>query len=441
MARAQGISRLRIAGLERQGLTPRTDPTRSNAANLARQSRITNMLPRLLRTRIEQLLGQFPAVGLLGPRQVGKTTLARAVVKQRQGIYLDLEDPADLAKLADPRGYLGTRRDRLTVIDEVQRFPGLFQVLRGLIDERIQSGEMAGHFLLLGSASVDLLRQSSESLAGRIAYLELDPFDLREVDPAEVLRLWTRGGFPHSFLADTDEASLTWRESFIRTYLERDIPQLGPRIPAETLRRFWTMLAHVQGGVFNAAQLARALAVDGKTVARYLDLLVDRLLVRRLPPYAANLGKRLVKSPKTYLRDSGIVHALLRLDRLEDLLGHPVAGASWEGFVIENLLRAAPERTQASFYRTATGVEVDLVLGLPRGHVWAVEVRRGLAPTVDRGLRIALEDLRPDRAFLFYSGDERYPKGEGIEAVGVRDLATELSALSAGVSPLVSSSG
>ncbi len=387
------------------------------------------MIPRQIETRLTQRLGQFPAVALLGPRQVGKTTLARACQAAKSALYLDLENPADLEKLADARGYLSTQSGRLTIIDEVQRAPGLFQTLRGLIDERIQAGEAAGHFLLLGSASIDLLRQASESLAGRIATLELTPFTPLEIDPAQQSRLWVRGGFPRSWLADAEENSVIWRENFIRTYLERDIPQLGPRIPAETLRRFWTMLAHAQGRLHNAAELARALAVDGKTVARYLDLMVNLLLVRRLPPYFANVRKRLVKSPKVYVRDSGLVHTLLRLDDLDDLLGHPVAGASWEGFVIENLLRAAPERTQASFYRTATGVEVDLVLELPGNRLWVMEVKRGLAPKIEPGLLRALEDLQPERAFLVYSGDERYPKGNGVEAIGVREMAQELAAL------------
>jgi predicted AAA+ superfamily ATPase len=394
---------------------------------------LQGVITRQLATAIEQRLRQFPAVALLGPRQVGKTTLARATLAEGQVVYLDLENPADLEKLADPRAYLGAQAGRLTIIDEVQRVPGLFQVLRGLIDERVRAGELAGHFLLLGSASIELLRQSSESLAGRIAYLELGPFDVREVAdtnrPASLTRLWCRGGFPLSFLACSERDSVTWRESFIRTYLERDIPQLGPRIPAETLRRFWTMLAHNQGALLNAADLARALAVDGKTIARYLDLLVDLLLVRRLPPYATNLGKRLVKSPKVYVRDSGLVHTLLRLDDLDAVLGHPVAGASWEGFVIETLLRAAPERTQASFYRTATGVELDLLLELPGNRRWGIEIKRGLAPKVEPGLRTALADLRPERAFLAYGGEERYPKGEGIEAIGVVELAEELAAL------------
>ena len=393
------------------------------------------MITRLLFLAIDQRLRQFPAVALLGPRQVGKTTLARATLDERQGVYLDLENPADLEKLADARGYLGAQAGRLTVIDEVQRAPGIFQVLRGLIDERVRAGEPVGHFLLLGSASIELLRQSSESLAGRIAYMELGPFDVREVAdarrPASLNRLWCSGGFPLSFLAGSERDSVTWRESFIRTYLERDIPQLGPRIPAETLRRFWTMLAHNQGALLNAADLARSLAVDGKTVARYLDLLVDLLLVRRLPPYAANLGKRLVKSPKVYVRDSGLVHTLLRLDDLEAVLGHPVAGASWEGFVIETLLRAAPDRTQASFYRTATGVELDLLLELPGNRRWGIEIKRGLAPKVEPGLRTALADLRPERAFVVYGGEERYPKGEGIEAISVVELAAELAALAA----------
>jgi len=385
------------------------------------------MILRSVQAALEDRLRHFPAVALLGPRQVGKTTLARVIVEATDSLYLDLENPSDLEKLADARGYLGAQRGRLIVLDEVQRAPGLFQELRGLIDERIHDGEAAGHFLLLGSASIDLLRQSSESLAGRIAYLELSPLDVREVGREQQTRLWIRGGFPRSFLAESDSDSAVWRENFIRTYLERDIPLLGPRIPAETLRRFWTMLAHGQGSLLNAANLARALAVEGKTVAKYLDLMVDLLLVRRLPPLHPNVGKRLVRSPKTYVRDSGIVHTLLRLDDEDSVLGHPVAGMSWEGFVIETLIRAAPDRAQASFYRTATGVEVDLILELPGNRLWAIEIKRGLAPKVEKGLRVALADLKPDKAFLVSSGDERYSKGEGIEAIGLSALAEMLS--------------
>ena len=388
----------------------------------------------MLRVRLEDHLRLFPAVALLGPRQVGKTTLARAIAEDvggrpsgKTGLYLDLENPNDREKLADARGYLDSRPGRLVILDEIHRFPHLFEVLRGVIDARIHGGEPAGQFLLLGSASMELMRQSGESLAGRVGYLELAPFDVREVEGSEQTRLWIRGGFPRAFLAPTDARSVTWRENFIRTYLERDIPALGPRIPAGTLRRFWTMLAHGQGGLWNAAGLARSLGVDGKTVARYLDLLVDLLLARRLPPYVADVRKRLAKSPRIYLRDSGIVHTLLQLDDAEAVLGHPVAGASWEGFVIETLLRAAPERAQASFYRTATGVEMDLVLELPGRGVWAIEIKRGHAPAVSRGTRVAVEDIRPNRAFVVHGGEDRYPKGGGIEAIGLGALAAELA--------------
>ena len=392
-------------------------------------------LERKLATALDARLRQFPAVALLGPRQVGKTTLARHVAETsagrlgKPGLYLDLESPADQEKLADAPAYLGAHREQLVVLDEIQRVPQLFPTLRGIIDERIRAGERAGQFLLLGSASMALLQQSGESLAGRIAYLELAPLDVRELQAGNHARLWLRGGFPRSFLADDDAASALWRENFIRTYLERDIPALGPRIPAQTLRRFWTMLAHAQGGVWNAATFAKSLAVDGKTIARYLDLMAALLLVRRLPPFFANVRKRLVKSPKVYVRDSGLVHRLLRLDDHETLLGHPVAGTSWEGFVLETLLGAAPELAQSSFYRTATGVEIDLVLELPGSKRWAIEIKRGLAPAVEKGLRMAIEDVQPDRTFLVYGGNERYPKESGIEAIGLRELADELAQL------------
>ena len=394
-------------------------------------------IARLLRPTLEEHLALFPTVALLGPRQVGKTTLARTIADAsvaagpdapKPGLYLDLENPAHLDRLTDARGYLGPVRDRLVVLDEIHRVPELFQVLRGIIDDRVRNGEPAGHFLILGSASMDLMRQTGESLAGRIGYLALDPLDIREASPDDATRLWIRGGFPRSFLASSDAASSLWRQNFIRTYLERDIPLLGPRIPAETLRRFWTMLAHSQGGLWNASVLARSLGVDGKTVARYLDLLVDLLLVRRLQPFHANVRKRLVKSPKVYIRDSGIVHTLLGLDTWDDVLGHPVAGNSWEGFVLETLVRAAPDRAQASFYRTATGVEVDLVLELPGGPVWAIEIKRGLAAAPKRQLRVALDDIEPDRAFVVYGGDERYPLPGGVEAIGLGEMVEELVA-------------
>jgi len=385
------------------------------------------MVPRQKSQVVCARLAQFPAVALLGPRQVGKTTLAELIAEKRASVYLDLESVADREKLSDAGLYLSGHEDKLVILDEVHRAPELFQTLRGLIDRGRRRGIRAGRFLLLGSASIDLLRQSGESLAGRIAYVELGSFNVLEVDGDTRERLWIRGGFPDSFLAESDEASTVWRENFVRTYLERDIPQLGPRVPAETLRRFWTMLAHVQGGTLNAARLARSLAVDGKTVARYLDLLVDLLLVRRLSPFHANVGKRLVKSPKVYVRDSGIVHTLLGLDDREALLGHPVAGGSWEGFVLENLLGAAPERVKAHFYRTAASAEIDLVLEMPRGALWTVEIKRGHAPKLDKGFHHAREDLDPERSFVVYSGDDRYPKGDGIEVIGLGELATILA--------------
>ena len=328
------------------------------------------MIYRLAEARISDLLTRFPAVAVLGPRQVGKTTLARRIVEElgAAAVYLDLELPSHRAKLSDPELYFSSQEDRLVVLDEIQRVPGLFEVLRGVIDERRRQGRRHRQFLLLGSASIDLLQQSSETLAGRIAYSELTPLLAEEVATkkrGDRDRLWLRGGFPDSFLAADEAASVEWREEFIGTYLERDIPLLGPRIPAETLRRFWTMLAHEQGTLLNAASVAGAIGVSGQTVGRYLDLMVDLLLVRRLPPWSKNAGKRLVRSPKVYVRDSGLVHALLGLRDLDAVLGHPVTGGSWEGFVIENLLAAAPSGTSACFYRTAVGAEIDLVLDLP----------------------------------------------------------------------------
>ena len=386
------------------------------------------MIPRQKLQIVRERLDQFPAVAVLGPRQAGKTTLAKLISQERAGLYLDLEDASDREKLTDATHYLSEHEEDLVIIDEVQRAPELFQTLRVLIDKGRLQGLRTGRFLLLGSASIDLMRQSGESLAGRIAYVELGPFNVLEVADDASERLWVRGGFPDSFLAGSDEASTVWREAFVRTYLERDIPQLGPRVPAETLRRFWIMLAHLQGSTLNASPIARSLAVNGKTVARYLDLLVDLLLVRRLPPLHANVSKRLVKSPKIYVRDSGIVHTLLGLDDRDAVLSHPVAGGSWEGFVLENLLDVAPGRVQPSFYRTVAGAEIDLVLQMPGGALWAVEIKRGLLPRLDRGFHHAREDLEPDRSFVVYPGIERYPKGDGIEVIGLGELASLLVA-------------
>jgi predicted AAA+ superfamily ATPase len=386
------------------------------------------MISRRIEAIVRDRLSHVPAVALLGPRQVGKTTLAHAIAHGRTSVYLDLESRLDRERLTDAAFYLSGHEDDLVVLDEVQRAPELFATLRGLIDQGRRRGKKSGRFLLLGSASADLLQQS-ETLAGRIAYIELAALNVLEVRADKRRRLWVRGGFPESFLADAESHSLTWRQDFIRTYLERDIPQLGPRIPATTLHRFWTMLAHVQGGLFNAAQLARGLAVEGKTVARYLDLLVDLMLVRRLQPFQSNMGKRLVKSPKVYVRDSGIVHALLNIGDHEALAGHPVLGSSWEGFVIENLIAAAPRQTVPLFYRTGAGAEVDLLLEIPKKGLWAIEIKYGLSARPRKGFFIACDDLKPARRFVVNSGTERYPVNADTEAIGLREMAETLSAL------------
>ncbi|PKQ05664.1 MAG: ATPase [Alphaproteobacteria bacterium HGW-Alphaproteobacteria-10] len=387
------------------------------------------MINRRIARRLSSLLDESPAIALIGPRQVGKTTLALAIAEARPSLYLDLESETDRAKLAEPELYLMRHEDKLVILDEVHRAPGLFQILRGVIDQGRRSGRGVGRFLLLGSASMDLLQQSGETLAGRIAYLEMQPLDALEVAGEAVDRLWLRGGFPDSFLAASDRVSLRWRRDFIRTYLERDVPMFGPRIAAETLRRFWTMLAHRQASLLNAAELGRALGVDSKTVAAYLDLLVDLLLVRRLPPWHANIGKRLVKSPKVSVRDSGLVHALLGIEDSEALLGHPVAGASWEGFVIETLIAASPEGTQAHFFRTAAGAEIDLLLDLPGGRLWAVEIKRSAAPKIERGFHIACDDLGPERRIVVHAGAEAFPMPHGVEAMPLRAVAESLAAV------------
>ncbi|MDP6644909.1 MAG: ATP-binding protein [Rhodospirillales bacterium] len=366
---------------------------------------------------------------MIGPRQVGKTTLAHEIAEGSDAIYLDLEARADRDRLADPILYLKEYEDRLVILDEIHRVPELFQELRGLIDEGRRRGKRTGRFLILGSASLDLLRQSGESLAGRIEYVELNPLDVLEAAPdAEAMKnLWVRGGFPDSFLAGSDADSLTFRQSFIRTYLERDVPQFGRRIPAETLERLWTMLAHSLGTVLNASKLAAGLSISAPTVTSYIDLLVDLLLVRRLRSFHANVKKRLVKSPKVYVRDSGLVHALLGIEDHNALAGHPVVGMSWEGFVIENLLAVAPPRTLASYYRTLAGAEIDLLLELPgkRG-LWAIEIKRGLTASPSKGFHNARADLNPKRSFVVYSGEEHYSITKDIEAIGFREMANLL---------------
>jgi predicted AAA+ superfamily ATPase len=393
-------------------------------------STIARMVYRNLAPQLQYLLSHSPAVVLLGPRQVGKTTLALYIGELQPSIYLDLEDAGDRAKLGYPADYLASHANKLVILDEVHRLPELFQSLRGIIDQGRRRGRGNGRFLLLGSASLDLMRQSGESLAGRVSYLELGPLQPSEIDSKEIETLWVRGGFPLSFLADTEDLSLQWRRNFIRSYLERDISQFAPRIAAETLRRFWTMLAHNQSQILNAANLARGLGVDGKTVASYLDLLVDLLLVRRRPAWHGNAGKRLVKAPKVYIRDSGITHALLGIKDKEELLGHPVVGQTWESFVIESLIEAAPDGTEAHYYRTSHGAELDLVLTLPGGKLWAIEVQRSPAPTLGKGFHSACADLNPDKRFVVYPGYDRFAIDPNTTAIGVGAL-TQLLATAA----------
>lgn len=384
------------------------------------------MIRRTLAAQLHQRLSEVPAVVLTGPRQVGKTTLALAEGEAHDALYLDLESERDRAKLAEPELYLADHLGRLVILDEVHRTPGLFPVLRGMIDRARRKGSRHGLYLLLGSASIDLLKQSGETLAGRVSYLELSPLGVLEVPDTPRDRLWVRGGFPESFLAETDGRSLRWREDFIRSYLERDIPLFGPRIAVETLRRLWTMLAHHQGGMLNVAQLARNVGVDARTAAGYVDLLVDLLLIRRLPSWQANVGKRLVKAPKVYVRDSGLVHALLGIENKEGLLAHPVVGTSWEGFVIENLLNSAPHGVTGYFYRTSGGAEIDLLLVWPNGGLWAVEIKRSLAPRPGRGFQAACADLGPERRFVVYPGEEPFHLNRETMAMPLEPLTRML---------------
>jgi uncharacterized protein len=379
------------------------------------------MLQRRVTAKLRQSLSEFPVTALLGPRQVGKTTLARLVASGMppdKAVYLDLELPSDLAKLAEPELYLQGHHNRLVVIDEVQRAPELFPLLRALVDQ----DRRPGRFLLLGSASPELSRFGAESLTGRIIFHELAPFTLDETGNGEISRLWIRGGYPLSVLAASEEESLRWREALIATYLERDIPQLGIRVPATMLRRFWTMAAHHHGNLWNASAIANALGVSSPAASRYLDILCDTFIVRQLAPFSANLKKRLVKSPKIYVRDSGLLHALLGIHNHEQLQGHPVVGASWEGMVIEQILAILPAGFEPFFYRTSAGAEVDLLLVPRSGLPIAVEIKHTLSPKVSKGLRCVMEDLKCDRGFIVYPGNESYNMTPRITALPVTKL-------------------
>ena len=383
------------------------------------------MIQRRVKQWVVEALDRQAAVALIGPRQVGKTTLACGICEEQDALYLDLEDRDDREKLSTPRLFLEQYEDRLVVLDEVHRAPELFQTLRGIIDRGRHKGKRTGRFLVLGSAAIDLLRQSGETLAGRIEYVDMHPLDITEVGTADnaVNRLWIRGGFPDSYLAKSNEHSFNLRKNFIRTYLERDVFQFGLRIPATTLESLWMMLSHGQGSLLNCSNLASSLSLSAPTVAKYIDLLVELLLVRKLRPYHANVGKRLVKSPKVYVRDSGLLHALLGIGDFNGLCGHPVVGGSWEGFVIENLLSDLPPRTRSSFYRTSGGAEIDLVLEFPaKPETWAIEIKRALSAKPGKGFYQACEDIHPHKGYVVYAGEERYPISEGIDAISLSEM-------------------
>ena len=378
------------------------------------------MIKRAIYHKVVNSLKQFPVVGILGSRQVGKTTLAKEIKKEYSGaIYLDLGLPSDINKLQDPELFLSRFPNFPVIIDEIQRAPNLCPVLRALIDQN----RVPGRFLILGSASPDLIKQASESLAGRIIYHQLAPFSLEEVGYEEetVRNLWLKGGYPDSYLSDRDDLSFRWREAFIQTYLERDIPQLGIRIPSLQLRRFWTMLAHSHGQLWNASQIAGSLGITAPTVKHYLDILVETFVVRRLQPYYVNIKKRLIKSPKVYIRDSGLLHALLKNKTVEELLGHYTAGNSWEGFVIEQIVNILPENWEKYFYRTNAGAEIDLVV-FPNNRPIAVEVKYSSAPKVSKGFWSAYEDIGCEKGFVVYPGKNYYPISKNVFALPVSQI-------------------
>jgi uncharacterized protein len=383
------------------------------------------MIKRTLQNKVIDSLKLYPVVAILGSRQVGKTTLAKTVRETAMpcAVYLDLELPSDWNKLGDPELYLRQHDNTLVIIDEIQRMPALFPLLRALVDQK----RTAGRFLILGSASPDLIRNASESLAGRIIYHELQPLSFGETGANEFSRLWLRGGYPESCLADDDDKSFVWRESYIRTYLEMDIPQLGIRIPSVQLRRFWTMLAHSHGQLWNANKIAGSLGVTAPTVRHYLDVLEDTFLVRQVQPYYGNVKKRLIKSPKVYVRDSGLVHTLLRIRTLDDLQAHPSLGNSWEGFVIAQAADLLAEKSDIFFYRTNAGAEIDLLFFDSKNMPVAIEIKYSLSPKVGRGFWNAYEDLSCKTGFVVYPGDEMYPLGKNVFALPIKELEKVLN--------------
>ena len=388
------------------------------------------MLKRWITHILNKNINRNPAVALLGARQVGKTTLANIVARDMPSIYLDLEFPKDLAKLNDPTTFLESHSDKIIILDEIQRAPDLFMVLRGLIDQNRQAERKAAQFLILGSASMDLLRQSSESLAGRISYVEMTGINVLEIRDTQkdILRLWLRGGFPDSYLAEDDDMSIDWLENLIKTYLERDVPQMGFQVPAARLRRLWTMLAHLQGETVNYSKLAANLEIDGKTVTNYIDILTDLLLVRRVEPWYSNVKKRLIKSPRYYVRDSGILHRLLGITDYDALLSNPILGKSWEGFVVENIHSVMPRFAETYFYRTAAGAEIDLVIKMPNAEIWAVEIKYGVAPKIGKHYSQTCDDIGATHKFIVYGGDDEFPIGDSVWMISLPKIMEKLTA-------------
>ena len=383
------------------------------------------MIKRSLQQELIKALQNMPVVALLGARQVGKTTLASSIspLIGKKTAYLDLELDSDLAKLTDTEAYLRRFENKLLIIDEVQRQPDLFRLLRGLVDARKRAGEKTAQFLLLGSASRDLIQHSSETLAGRIRFLELSPFSILELfqenNSVDLETHWLRGGFPDSYLASSDDESWAWRSDFISSYVERDIPLMGPHISATTMRRLWSMLAHNNSQQVNYSKLGESLGFSYKTIKSYIDTLTDFYMLRQLQPWSGNTKKRLVKAPKLYLRDSGLAHRFLTIPDFENLLGHPAIGASWEAYVVENILNQLLDKWRYSFYRTSAKAEIDLVLEGPDNQVWAIEVKRSLTPTVSKGFYYACDDIKATHKFVIYPGNDAFPLSNGVEVMGL----------------------
>ena len=388
------------------------------------------MIPRTITQSVIEALKQEPAVVLLGARQVGKTTLAQTLLTTHKAIYIDLEDFISReAIMQNPKLYCEQHKDELIIFDEIQNTPDLFPVLRGVIDARRQEGKESGQFLLLGSASVELMKQAGESLAGRVAYLDMATLHSIEVGKDKIESLWSRGGFPQSFTADSDEDSFRKRKYLIRSYLEKDIPFFDRSVPQETMQRLWMMLAHLQGQPFNASTIANNLGIDYRKVIAYTDLLVDLMLIRRLQPFHVNVGKRLVKTPLLYIRDSGLLHALLNIKDWDTLITHPVVGSSWEGFVIENLMSVAPDFSIPYFYRTAAGAEMDFVLLMPDQTKIAVEIKRSPRPKLSKGFYVSQKDLQPQHSYVVTPEESTFPMDESTTQIGLYGLMQKLVSL------------